>query len=293
MTGAGGFVGAGVVRAALASGLDVMGIGREETADRLDGLDVVYHALDLHDHKAMAKLVAAARPDIIVHTAWSGIAGSARDQDDQFANVETTWRLVDAGVAAGARRFVGVGSQAEYGRRDRLLVESDVPMPTTLYGVAKLSALHFARQRALHLGIGFVWLRLFATYGPGDNDNWLIPTLAATMLRGERPRLTAGTQRWDYLHNDDTARGILAAVTTSEQGVFNLSSGRSVPVRTIAERIRDLAAPGLELVFGEVPFGPSQIMHLQGDISAFCSATGWAPRVALDDGLAQVVDALR
>ncbi len=293
VTGAGGFVGAGVVREALAQGLAVVATGRSEAPERLAGLGVRYARVDLDDHAAMAAMVAAARPDVVIHTAWTGVSGSARDQDNQFANVETTWRLADAAVSAGARKFVGIGSQAEYGRRDRPLVETDVPVPTTLYGVAKLAASHFARLRCLQAGIGFAWLRLFATYGPGDNGNWLIPTLAATMLRGGRPRLTPGTQKWDYLHNDDTARGIIATVLTDTQGVYNLSSGTAVPVRDIAERIRDVAAPGLDLVFGEVPFGRAQIMHLEGDIAALTAATGWTPRITLDDGLAQVVAALR
>jgi nucleoside-diphosphate-sugar epimerase len=134
------------------------------------------------------------------------------------------------------------------------------------------------------------WLRLFSSYGPGDNDGWLIPMLITEMLAGRRPKTTLGTQSWDWLHVTDVARGILALATNEmASGVFNLGSGRAVRVRDVIERIRDLAAPGMELVFGEIPFRPDQVMHMQADISRLCAATGWAPSISIEQGLADTV----
>ena len=122
-----------------------------------------------------------------------------------------------------ARKFVGIGSQAEYGRYDRRIAETDLPQPTMLYGAAKLAACHLAAQRCREAGADFAWLRLFSVYGPRDNANWLIPSTAAALVRRKVPLCTAGTQKWDYLHIDDVADGVLAAATTDRAtGVFNL-----------------------------------------------------------------------
>lgn len=111
------------------------------------------------------------------------------------------------------------------------------------------------------------------------------------MLDGVRPKTTLGIQKWDYLFIDDVADGIVAAaVTPQAEGVFNLGSGKAVPVRTIVETIRDLAAPGLQLVFGEVPFRPDQTFHMQADIARLSGATNWKPRVDLAEGLRFTVD---
>ena len=53
--------------------------------------------------------------------------------------------------------------------------------------------------------------------------------------------------------------------------------------------LRDLAAPGAELGFGEVPFRKDQVMHLQADIARLTKATGWVPRWSLREGLAETV----
>jgi len=296
VTGAGGFVGAAVADLAARQGHQVTVLVRNPAAPRvatLAGCCAVTVA-DLADKGAVNAALAQARPDIIIHSAWEGVGGAARAGDIQLDNIRTTVSLLDAAITVGASRFIGIGSQAEYGRHDRRIDESAATEPFLLYGAAKLSACHLTRQRATEAGIGFAWLRLFSPYGPGDNPNWLIPSVAAQILAGQAPRTSLGTQNWDYLHIVDTARGVLAAaLTDSAQGVFNLSSGRAVTVRSIVERIRDLARPGLALTFGDIPFGPNQIMHLEGDCSRLSAATGWAPSIAIEDGLATVVDVLR
>jgi nucleoside-diphosphate-sugar epimerase len=291
VTGAGGFVGAATVRAALAAGHRVQALVRTPRVPRLAGLQgpLSVHAVDLFDKSAVGSLLAELRPDVVVHSAWEGVGGALRAGDIQLDNIRATVDLIDAAIAAGTRKFVGIGSQAEYGRYDRRIVETDLPCPTMLYGAAKLSASLLAAQRAHESGIEFAWLRLFSVYGPRDNPNWLIPSVAASLARGVAPKLTLGTQLWDYLHIADVADAVVAtAIGANATGTFNLSSGRPVAIRAIVERLRDLIAQSMTLRFGEIPFGPAQIMHLEGDNGRLRQLTGWSPRINVLDGLADV-----
>jgi nucleoside-diphosphate-sugar epimerase len=295
ITGAGGFVGAAGAKAAVAAGDDVVALVRS-SGSRLAPIakSILLRRMDLADARSVAELIGSVRPDVVIHSAWEGVGGALRSDDIQLENIRTTVALADAAIAGGAQKFVGIGSQAEYGRYDRKIVESDLPQPTMLYGAAKLAANHLVAQRCSEAGIAFSWLRLFSVYGPGDNPNWLIPSSAASLVRGTRPKCTAGTQKWDYLHIDDVAEGVLAVARNDQaNGVFNLSSGNAVSVRSIIEMLRDIAAPGLHLTFGDIPFAPDQIMHLEGDNRRLCEATGWSLEVPLGEGLKQVVDELR
>jgi nucleoside-diphosphate-sugar epimerase len=225
---------------------------------------------------------------VIIHCAWEGAVGAARTDPAQFGNLATTCALVDAAIAAGVERFVGIGTHAEYGRYDRRIREDDLPTPITLHGATKLATFHLARQRALAGGMGFAWTRMFSAYGPGDNAEWLIPSVTADLLAGRPPRLTAGTQAWDFLHIDDVARAILAiARERRASGLFNLSSGDAIPIREVVEMLRDLAAPQLDLTFGAVPYSPDQILHLEGDNGRLRYSTGWEPEIPLAQGLAK------
>ena len=150
------------------------------------------------------------------------------------------------------------------------------------------------RQLAAQAGMRHAWGRIFSTYGPGDNEGWLIPSLINTMLAGQRPQVTLGTQYWDWLYIEDVARAIVAmAITPAAQGVFNIGSGQPVTVRTVVETVRDLTAPGMELVFGEIPFRADQVMHMKADIMRLTAATGWRPSVPMDEGLSRTVASMR
>lgn len=294
VTGAAGFVGSAVAGEAVRSGHDVVGIVRPKAGAQTSG-DVSSPfqsvAADFRDGAAMAGIIRRTRPDVVVHIGWSGVDGASRNSIAQINdNIAAACALVEACAEAGVRKFVGIGSQAEYGLLSGKVSEDQLPMPTSLYGAAKLSVQLLTRQLAAQSGLSFAWLRLFAAYGPGDRPHWLIPSLIETMLDGRRPKTTMGTQRWDYLYIDDVARGVLAvAETEAAEGVFNLGSGVPVPVRTVVEHIRDLAAPGMDLVFGEIPYGPAQIWHLEADVARLKIAAGWGPQVAVQAGLARTV----
>jgi nucleoside-diphosphate-sugar epimerase len=294
ITGVGGFVGAAVAKAAIAAGHEVVGTirvsGNMERIARLRQV-ITLVELDLRDVKAVSLAVAAHAPEAIIHVAWSGINKRMRSARLQITdNIESSCALLEAGIASGIEKFVGLGSQGEYGPLISKISERDLPQPSSLYGAAKLSVMHLTRELASQAGVSFTWLRLFSAYGPRDNPACFIPALIESILNGQSPRTTLGTQRWDYLYIDDVASGVLAATVDSKaSGIFNLGSGQPVQIREIIESIRDRIAPSMELKLGELPYPPDQIWHMEADISRLTTTTGWRPRIDLAAGLDQTI----
>ena len=298
VTGASGFVGAHLVRRLRADGRhEVAALLRPKGhAWRLDDPRAEVRAIagDLDGLEAVRPELARFAPEAVIHLAWSGVSGAARNDPSQAENINRTVALVRLAREVGARTFVGLGSQAEYGLGSGALNEDTPTRPTTLYGVAKLAAGLFAGQICRDQGVRFAWLRLFSSYGPMDEPSWMIPNLIRTLLRAEMPALTLGTQLWDFIAVEDVARAIEAVTTTPDaSGVFNLGSGRVRTIRSVAEMIRDQINPELPLHFGAVPFRPDQVMHLEADIRTLRAATGWTPETDLADGLARTIDWFR
>lgn len=292
ITGAGGFVGAACVTVARAAGHQPIAVIRPGgNQDRVAGQGVPILPLDLSDRRALDQAMWQHRPDVIVHAAWSGVSNAARNSKAQITNnIDVALALVEASAANHVSKFIGIGSQGEYGLLSGKIAETALPIPTSLYGAAKVAVQVLAAQLCADAGMDFAWLRLFSTYGPRDNPNWLIPSLITQMLDGQRPKTTEGRQLWDYLYIDDVAAAILAVAEQSEAaGVFNLGSGRPIPVRQIVEMIRELAAPSLDLVFGEIAYKPDQVWHMEADIERLTRLSGFVPRVDLADGLSRTV----
>ena len=242
--------------------------------------------LDLRDAENVKSALKRHRPDVMVHSAWSGVSNRTRNDLTQIAdNVTVGCNLMCAAAEAGVRKFIGIGSQAEYGAINGRISEAAIPVPASLYGATKLAAMVLTRQLAVQSEIDFVWLRLFSTYGPGDNPFWLIPSIIEQMLSGISPQMTTGEQLWDYLYIDDVARGILAVAVGETTGVFNLGYGRSVAIKTIAAMLRDIIAPEMPINFGSLHHPLDQIWHMEANIDALISATSWSPQIDLQTGL--------
>lgn len=289
LTGATGFVGLHVARCLLAHDGEVAAVVRPESnawriTDILPRLHVIHG--DISHMSAMTNEICAFAPDVTVHLAWRGVEKNDRNDSAQIANLYATLNLLEVVHAAGCEVWVGLGSQAEYGICDRAIAENMPAHPESMYGVTKLSTCLLTRQLCKFHNIRFVWLRLFSTYGPGDDPTCMIPYVVMSLLRGECPALTPGEQKWDYLFVQDVAEAVYSVASKPDvQGIFNLGSGETHTVREVAEQIRDLINPNLPLGFGQVPYRPNQIMHLQADISRLRQATVWVPRVSLRDGL--------
>lgn len=295
VTGASGHVGAALTRLLVARGEDVTVLVRPASdlgrlARAAAGVRVIRG--DLSDVAAAAREIEQASPEVVFHLAWSGVAAASRDDPSQVTrNVAGTLAVFDAARAGGMRRWVGVGSQAEYGPQDVPLREDLPAKPANAYGLAKLCAGLLTGKMCELAGLESVWVRLVATYGPGHDEGWLIPSVICRLLRGERPALTAGTQRCDYLFVEDAAEALYAVGRMpGVSGVFNLGSGDAHSVRHIVERIRDLIDPTLPVGFGEAPCRAGTPPLLVADVAKLTAATGWRPTTSLAKGLSRTIE---
>jgi nucleoside-diphosphate-sugar epimerase len=292
VTGASGFLGSYLVADLLERGHEVAVLLRPDSASWRLGevrgrLNVIPGAMEHLD--GLRGPLGAFAPEAVVHMAWRGVAGSDRNSPVQAANVADTVRLVELAAEAGARIFVGAGSQAEYGPYDRAIREDDPPWPTTLYGMGKLAAGSMAMRLCEEKGLRSAWLRIFSTYGPKDADYWLIPSMIRNLRSGQHMALTACEQRWGFLHARDAASAFRLATThTHASGIFNVGSPEAPPLRETVMRLRDLVDPGAALGFGELAYRPDQVMILAADVSRML-ALGWKPEVPLDEGLRETV----
>jgi UDP-glucose 4-epimerase len=292
VTGGAGFVGAPVVHRLVEQGYAVALLLRETSdARRLQGVleRCIVLRGDLSRLEALRAPLQAFAPEGLLHLAWEGVKGADRNHPMQLSNVSTAIDLFRLTGEIGCTSFVGLGSQAEYGLLSGRIDERAPTRPTTTYGAAKLATGCVVERAAAAAGRPFAWLRLFSSYGPDDDPSWLIPSMIRTLLAGDRPRLTKAEQIWDYIHVADVADAIIAVLQTGARGVFNLGAGRARPLREIAELVRDAIDPALPIGFGEVDYRPDQVMHLEPDIGALRAATGWAPRVPLEQGLASTI----
>ncbi|MGV3710340.1 MAG: NAD-dependent epimerase/dehydratase family protein [Gemmatimonas sp.] len=291
VTGARGFIGASIVRSALSAGHTVAALVRPGTSPgRLNDIASQITIIEADFSCLDAPLVRAAfdafKPDVVVHAGWDGVAGTDRNAEWQAPrNVPAAVELLMLSADAGARHFIGLGSQAEYGPCSGRISEDQELRPTTLYGHAKVWACAATASAAAQRNIKHSWMRVFSTYGAGSEPGWVLPMAASSIARGVAPDFTPCEQRWEFLHVQDAASAVVAVGETGAVGTFNLGSGDARPLRATLLALRDRIDPAVHPNFGAVPYRPDQVMYLEADISRLKAATGWSPRIPLETGL--------
>lgn len=295
VTGATGFLGSAVARALVHHGFEVCVLLRKgantwRLGRELQRMQMLNGTLD--DPDSFATGLVAFRPDTTMHFAWKGVSKSSREDPSQVrTNVSGSVELLWASIRAGCDTFIGVGSQAEYGRYEGAIDEDQPTRPDTLYGAAKLATLTILEQVAHQHGLRFAWLRVFSLYGPGDTEDTLLSVLINNLLSKRRPILTSCEQRWDYLFVDDAADAFVTVGRTARAaGVLNLGSGTAPPLCDTVSKVRDLIDPSLPLGFGEFATAtrPGHCCHpLVGRLQA---VTGWSATTPLLAGLNRTVE---
>lgn len=295
VTGATGFIGAALVRRLLDCGGKVAAIVRPESPNCSllpDSPNLTVVPGDLRDVTTWREPLSGFGADVFYHLAWHGVGSNQINDPQQASNIEPSLATLKLAAELGCRRWVATGSQGEYGPLNRRISEQDLLEPTTLYGAAKAATCLLTRVLGQQLGIETVWVRVFSTYGPGDNR--MLADVFKKLLHKQRPALTAGEQLWDYLYVDDAADALVAMGMAGHlSGIYNLGSGQSRTIRSIAEMARDMIDPELPLGFGEIPYRTDQVMHLEADIGRLVRDTGWRPRISLEEGVRRLVESIK
>ncbi len=235
------------------------------------------------------------RFDCVYHVAAAGVSPGERDPQTLLdGNLGLISSVMMALANHPPRRFIYTGSCAEYSRAEapQRIPEEHPTLPGNVYGASKAAATIWATALAQKLGIPLVTLRLFHIYGPTEAPSRLVPYLVDCLRNEVRAKLTKGEQYRDALYIDDAVSALLAtsAAEALTEPVYNVCSGLPVTVRGLADTAARVLGKSTDFLdFGSLPYRPDEEMWIVGDNRKFLRDTPWFPTVALEDGLAQVV----
>jgi dolichol-phosphate mannosyltransferase len=296
VTGAGGFVGANLLRHLLTIGFDPIGLIRpggdqwrlEELAGELPLLEV-----DLRDQQTVNKVVVGQRPELIFHLAAHGAYSWQSSLETMVAiNVLCTETLLTAARSIGAR-LVCAGTSSEYGYKDHAPSELERTDPNSHYAITKAAGTQLSRLAAAEYGQHAVTLRLYYLYGPWENRRRLMPTLVEHALQGRWPRLAGPAIARDFVAVQDACTAFVAAASCDldDPGeIFNIASGTQTTLAGLVETVRELFSVEPDPVWGTMPERAWDTATWVGDPSSAADTLSWQAETSLTHGLVRLAD---
>ena len=289
VTGAGGFVGRQVLGPLLALGHEMHAIGtrpRPAMPDAMPG--VTWHVADLLTPEGRRTALAVA-PDTLLHAAWYVAHGRFWSAPENAAWAAASAALLEGFAAGGGRRFVGIGTCAEYATAPADALpwpETRAIAPATLYGLAKAS---FATRLAGNGdGISTAWARLFHLFGPGEAPGRLVPAVMAALRAGRPADCASGRPVRDVASTWFTGRALAALLLSEVRGAVNVAAGAGLPLADLAGRIGAIAGrPGL-VRLDALPDRPGEVPHMVADTGRLRREVGFTERCDLDADLARL-----
>lgn len=233
--------------------------------------------------------------DTFYHMAWPRTATYEENIEDMLSkcdSVKYVIEAVDAASKLGCRKFIGAGSQSEYGiPSDGNYSTHQECKPVRADGVFHLAAGQAARMASELLGLKCIWMRIFSVYGINDRPNSMISVTIDKLIKGEHCSFTKSEQNWDYVYADDVAEAFyLVGEKINEHRIYNMAYGKSSQLRNYIEIIRTVVAPKALLGIGELEYPDNAIMNMNVDVSDLIQETGWRPQVDFETGIRRIYE---
>ena len=297
ITGSQGFVGR-YLRAELEqNGYDVLGIDLAADEKTLRA--------DLLDPAAAEQAVRQAAPDVIIHLAGQADVGLSWRQPQRTVqiNVLGAVNLMEAVRAAAPQaHLVLVGSSDQYGDlgpAGEHVCETLPTRPASPYAVSKKAQEEMGRVYARAYGMHVCMTRSFNHGGAGQREGFLIPDVAAGIVRVERGQAAAlrvGNleARRDFTHVRDIVRAYRLLAERGEPGeVYNVGSGVTHSAREVVETLCAMAACPVKVEQDPARMRPSDTPVICCDHTKLSACTGWQPALPLASILRDTLDYYR
>lgn len=299
ITGSEGFVGQHLIEVLKDTYLCI-GLYRTIPPPQKEGVEYVQG--DILDAEQISAILKKYSPDYIVHLA--GIAKTWGNDAKEVFNINFFGTLnIYTEVLKLKSKFnpkiIFISSAEVYGKttRPENISEDDLLMPINVYGVSKLAADRLSFQYAKSNNLNIVILRPFPHIGPGQGLGFFVPDMTSQLVeleKGSENTLLVGNldATRDYTDVRDVVEAYKRALETDLPSgeVYNICSGNGIKIKDLLDKLLSLTNKKINLKEDPQRLRSVDLPVFVGSNKKFKDATGWNPKIPIDQTLKDVID---
>ncbi|CAI8765814.1 MULTISPECIES: NAD-dependent epimerase [Pseudomonas] len=323
VTGAAGFIGAHCVLRLVRDGHQVIGLDNfngyydpQLKHDRVDWVrkqigDFQLATIDLADASALQALFSSERPQVVVHlAAQAGVRYSLENPRAYLhSNLDGFLNILECCRQYPVEHLIYASSSSVYGANQRTpySVQDGVNHPLSLYAATKKANELMAHSYSHLFGIACTGLRFFTVYGPWGRPDMSPIQFAKAISEGSPLKLfNYGEHQRDFTYIDDIIESIARLIERAPRAnpewnreqpdpassmapwrLFNIGGQHPVALKTYLALLEKHL--GQKAVVDLLPLQPGDVLNTCAEASDLAQATGFQPRIELDEGLGRFV----
>ncbi|MFJ5283375.1 NAD-dependent epimerase/dehydratase family protein [Pseudomonas sp. NPDC088429] len=323
VTGAAGFIGAHCVLRLMRDGHSVVGLDNFNSYydpqlkhDRVQWVreqvgDFQLATVDLADAAAVDALFVRERPQVVIHlAAQAGVRYSLENPRAYLdSNLNGFLNILESCRHHPVEHLIYASSSSVYGANQHTpySVKDGVNHPLSLYAATKKANELMAHSYSHLFGIPCTGLRFFTVYGPWGRPDMSPIQFARAISEGEPLKLfNYGEHQRDFTYIDDIIESIARLTDRPPQAqpqwdreqpdpassmapwrLFNIGGQHPVELKTYLALMEKHL--GQNAIVELLPLQPGDVLNTCADTSDLAQATGFQPRIELDEGLGRFI----
>ena len=283
-----GFIGFHVIKEALKRKWKVTSISLTKPNGNRRQKKVKYIILNLTNFKKLKKKINE-NYDFVVNAAGYNKITSLSESlfDSHFLGLLNLLKVLKT---KKLKKFIQIGSSAEYGKATSPQRENAICLPKTSYAMAKFACTNFLQNYHRNNKFPATILRFFLVYGPNQGKNRVLPEVIEACLRNKKFATTLGNQKCDFCFIDDAIEAIFKTLFTSKSNgeVINIGYGKPLKIKDSINLVCKLIGKGQPL-FGKLKYKKGTNMKLYPDIRKAKKIIGWTPKINFFQGIEKTI----
>lgn len=293
VTGATSMLGIATIKECLNQGCRVLAIARPGSKRKSclpDSENLKLFECDLSRLSSLYSLEESC--DVFYHFGWGHTDQLNRDNSKlQAENIGYTIDALELAHRLGCKKFIGAGSQAEYGVCEGLITEETPAHPITGYGIAKYAAGLYAAKICKEYEMVSIWTRTFSVYGINDGINTMISYALRQYYEKKPARFSSGTQMWDYLFEEDAGKYFyLIGDKMEDSGIIHVANGEYRQLKSFLLEMAEVLGDSFSYELSGESGG--NIFGICPDVTKLRKITGYVPQVSFSNGIEIIRDNL-
>ncbi len=291
VVGGTGFIGYHIIKEAKKRKFKVSSISKNKPkiARRLKGIKYIF--ADFSKYNSLKKKLNE-KYDFVINAGGYGTNPDFGKEGDKLilSHFQGLINLLKILPLKNVKKFVQIGSSAEYGNINSPIKETAKCLPRTPYSIAKyLCSKHLLNLSKKHKYSVTVF-RLFQVYGPKQDKNRILPYLIDNCRKNKVFLTTKGNQLCDFCFIDDVVLAIFESLTNKKSNgeIINLGFGKPIKIKFLVNMVKKLLSGG-KPKFGGLKYKKGINMNNFPNIKKAKKILNWRPTTNLLNGITKTI----